>query len=216
MKGMTASNPANGQPTTPQCSMAFECFDRIRRTSGKVAAGCGKQRRKGHLVEPNESNKNGAHSQVRKRRASSALCTSSSASWENEIPKVLGRTRITASTGGRVPNTRVRTISRSRRLRRFRSAAECRPGMTGGGARIRTSRSDRADQRHSRWTVDRPGSATELIQVIDAFFRFVRDSDVTALDGAMSSLWISRKQIAVGLGVRTLDRASQYWCGEAA
>ena len=50
--------------------------------------------------------------------------------------------------------TRIKTY---RRLRRFRSAAECRPGMTGGGARIRTSRSDRADQRHSRWTVDRPG-----------------------------------------------------------
>ena len=66
MKGMTASNPANGQPTTAQCSMSFECFDRICRTTGKVATGCGKQWRQGHLVEPNQSNKNGAHNSGKK------------------------------------------------------------------------------------------------------------------------------------------------------
>jgi hypothetical protein len=56
VKGMAARDTTNRQPTTSECTVSFQCLDRVGRASWKVATGRWEERRECKLVEPNPSN----------------------------------------------------------------------------------------------------------------------------------------------------------------
>ena len=128
--------------------MAFKCLDRIRRTRRKIATRRRQQRRNGELVESYERHKHRTHDYLACRSTAVMLSFSSPARLSNDAVYAFRCALTTASTGARVPSSWVRTISRSRRLSRFRSTALCpyfgtrKPtrGWRRGEARTRTSR----------------------------------------------------------------------------
>jgi hypothetical protein len=151
---MTACDSSRRQPRATQRTVLLERFNGIRGTAWIIAARRWKQRRQCHLIPAYHQYEEGTHRgympdpSAEKWAATDMISSRSDA---NSAEYDSRRARIAMSVDGRslsFGNSSIRTSSRSRRFRRFRSTAECRwRGTTTpirecarGEARARTSR----------------------------------------------------------------------------
>lgn len=148
---MTARNSANGHPAARKSSVFFDRLDGIRRT-GRIITTRGRQQwRYPQLIASDEEHQNRLHSCAPALRSCPAIVSNSVISSSKLASYAEGNDLTTMSSGCRTGSSRVRTISRSLRRRRFRSTIvwPCFPTIT--AARACESRESLA--RTSRWSV---------------------------------------------------------------
>ena len=150
---MAAEYAAQREPASTHRAMSLECLDRIRRAARHVATLPAEQRRQRDLVAANHEDEQRTHASIYPaqvtgdrlaashgwasslwtgegsrrgaiRSASRRMCSPMAVSSSKESLYAEGRAWSTRSIAGAPGRIRVRTISRRRRFRRFRSTAE--------------------------------------------------------------------------------------------
>jgi hypothetical protein len=149
-------------------------------------------------------------------RASSALARFFGELGERNVEGA-GRTRITASTGGRSQHPGADDLAEPP-LEAIPLGAECRPGDDGEGERESGLRGLIAvDQRHSRMDSRPPGVSDRTCPGPSTLSSVLRATRIVALRHCTG--W--GDELAMGFpgsrsrlfSLRTLDRASRYWFG---